>query len=165
MKDLQVWTEEERTILEALNTPAAVQAFLDAIPYNDDKQCRSPRRVLRDRRAHCMEGALFAAAVLRSHGRGCRIVDLRSVRDDDHVIAVYRDFGCWGAVAKSNIAGLRYREPIYRSLRELAVSYFADYFNTVRERSLRAYSRPVDLRRFDRMAWMTTEEEIGRAHV
>jgi hypothetical protein len=154
------WTPQETALLQSLNTPPNIQAFLDDTPYNDDHQCRSPRRVIRDRRAHCMEGALFAAAALRFHGLGCRILDLKATRDDDHVIALYQRDNYWGAVAKSNMSGLRFREPIYKTLRELALSYFADYFNTERERTLRAYSRPLDLSRFDPTHWMTTEDDL-----
>ena len=108
-----------------------------------------------------MEGALLAAAALRVLGFPPLLVDLEAMRDDDHVLAVFQQYGGWGAVAKSNYSGLRYREPVYRTLRELAISYFEDYFNLRRERSLRAYStRPVRLARFDRRAWMTSEEDV-----
>jgi hypothetical protein len=155
-----LWTDEEQAILASLNTPARVQDFLDSIPYTTDHQTRSPRRVLRDRCAHCTEGAIFAAAALRFHGHPPLVVDLRAENDDDHVIAVYRWRGHWGAVAKSNFVGLRYREPIFRNLRELALSYFEEYFNTLGEKSLRAYSRPVDLSIFDDIHWMTTEQDL-----
>jgi len=156
----EAWTRREAAVLERLRTPEKVQGYLDRIPYNTDDQCRSPRRVMADRRAHCMEGALFGAAALRYHGCGCRILDLMAVRDDDHVIALFRQHGCWGAVAKSNFSGLRFREPVYRTLRELAMSYFESYFNTLGEKSLRSFSRPVDLRRFDAIRWMTTAEDL-----
>jgi hypothetical protein len=156
----RIWSPAERAILAKLDAPAKVQAFLDALPYTTDDQCRSPRRVMRDRRAHCFEGALFAAAALRFHGHGCRIMDMRAVRDDDHVIALFRRHGCWGAVAKSNFTGLRYREPIHRTLRELALGYFEDFFNTAAEKTLRSYSVPFDLRRFDTEGWMTSDENL-----
>ena len=160
MSPHSLWTDEEQAILASLNTPARVQDFLDSIPYTTDHQTRSPRRVLRDRCAHCTEGAIFAAAALRFHGHPPLVVDLRAENDDDHVIAVYRWRGHWGAVAKSNFVGLRYREPIFRNLRELALSYFEEYFNTLGEKSLRAYSRPVDLSIFDDIHWMTTEQDL-----
>jgi hypothetical protein len=116
--------------------------------------------VLRDRIAHCAEGAYFAAAALRVHGHPPLIVDLEAVRDDDHLLAVFKEHGHWGAIAKSNYAGLRFREPIYRSLRELAVSYFEHYYNLEGEKTLRAYSRPVNLARFDKLGWMTAEEDL-----
>jgi hypothetical protein len=147
-----------------LRTPGQIQYFLDhGLAYNkepDGPTCHSPRRVLRDRAAHCMEGALFGAAALRMLGHPPLLLDLEAVRDDDHVLAIFRSRGLWGAVAKSNYSGLRYREPVYRSLRELAMSYFEHYFNLRREKTLRRYSRPVNLRRFDPRNWMTAEEDV-----
>ena len=107
-----------------------------------------------------MEGALFGAAALRVLGHPPLLLDLEAVRDDDHVLAIFRLRGHWGAVAKSNYSGLRYREPVYRTLRELAMSYFEHYFNLRKEKTLRNYSRPVNLRRFDGIAWMTAEEDL-----
>jgi len=156
-----LWSEEEQAFLAQLNSPWKIQDCLDSIPYNTDQQTRSPRRVLRDNRAHCTEGAIFAAAVLRFHGHPPLILDLRAVNDDDHVVAVYKVQGFVGAVAKSNFSGLRFREPIYRSYRELALSYFELYFNTIGEKSLRAYSRPLDLNAFDSLSWMITEEDLA----
>lgn len=156
-------TARETALLRRLDTPVKVQAWLDAIPYNLEKGCetlRSPRRVMRDRTAHCAEAAFFAAAAFRVNGRPPLIADLEAVRDDDHVIAVYRERGRWGAVALSKFAGLRFRAPAYRTIRELALSYFEGYYNWDGERTLRAYSRPVDLTRFDRIAWMTSEEDL-----
>jgi hypothetical protein len=154
----------EHRILSRLSTPFLIQRYLDEeIAYNKEgngSTCRSPRRVLRDRKAQCMEGALFAAAALSFHGHPPLLVDLEAVRDDDHVLAVFRQDGLWGAVAKSNYSGLRFREPVYRSVRELAMSYFEHYFNLRGEKTLRAYSRPVSLRPFDRIGWRTSEEEL-----
>jgi hypothetical protein len=107
-----------------------------------------------------MSGALVAAAALRELGNPPLLVDLEAVRDDDHVLAVYRIDGCWGAVAKSNYAGLRFREPIYRGLRELVMSYFEHYYNPRGEKTLRRYSRPVNLARFDALPWSTREEDV-----
>lgn len=156
----RLWTPAERRELDRLCTPQDVQAFLNQVPYSSDKFSRSPRRVLADRRAHCYDGALLAAAALRRQGLRPLLVDLRAVRDDDHVLAVFQRRGLWGAVAKSNFVGLRYREPIHRSLRELAVSYFNDYFNEHGEKTLRSYSTPVDLSRFDRWEWTVREERL-----
>jgi len=153
----------ELSVLRQLNTPERIQRFLDGVDYNkeeDGPTCRSPRRVLRDRLAQCLEGALFGAAALRVQGWEPLLLDLEAVRDDDHVLAIFRQRGCWGAIAKSNYAGLRFREPVYRSLRELAMSYFEHYYNPAGEKSLRTYSRPIDLRRFDRIGWMTAEEDL-----
>ncbi len=152
-------TASERRQLARLDRPERIQAFLDRIPYSTDPCYRSPRRVLRDRRAHCFDGALFAAAALRHAGFPPLVVDLRAVRDDDHVIAVFRRDRHFGAVAKSNMSGLRWREPIHRSLRELVLSYFDDYFSVEGRRTLRSYSRPLDLDTlpFD---WTTDDERL-----
>jgi hypothetical protein len=149
--------------LRRLSTPEKIQKFLDDLPYNKEKDgetCRSPRLVIEYNTAHCFEGALFAAAALRANGRPALILDLASVRDDDHVIAVYRTNGYWGAIAKSNYAGLRFRSPVYRTLRELALSYFEHYYNLKGEKTLREYSRPVSLARFDSIHWMTSDEPL-----
>ena len=107
-----------------------------------------------------MDGALFAAAALRVQGYPPLILDLEAVYDDDHVLAVFRDDGHWGAIARSNYSGLRFREPIHPTIRSLVLSYFESYFNLRREKTLRRYSRPVNLSRFDRIAWMTTDEDL-----
>jgi hypothetical protein len=150
--------------LNRLNNPDKIQRFLDhEIGYNKEPAgptCRSPLNVLRSGVAHCMEGALLAAAALSFHGHSPLLVDLEAVRDDDHVLAVFRSGGCWGAVAKSNYAGLRFREPVYRTLRELVMSYFEHYYNLRGEKTLRAYSRPVNLNRFNGSVWMTSLEDV-----
>jgi hypothetical protein len=156
-------TAAEMQEFRRLSTPVKIQRFLDDLPYNKERDgatCRSPRLVLRYRTAHCFEAALFAAAALRVNGWPPLILDLEAVRDDDHVIAIYRDNGFWGSIAKSNYAGLRGREPVYRDLRELVMSYFEHYYNLKGEKTLRAYSRPVNLQRFDRIQWMTTEDAV-----
>jgi hypothetical protein len=143
-------TRAEWRTLRGLKTPERIQRFLDIdIGYNkepDGDTIRSPRRVLRDRVAHCLEGALLAAAALRAQGFPPLLMDLEAVNDDDHVLAVFRQHDRWGAIAKSNYSGLRFREPVYRSLRELAISYFEHYFNLQREKTLRKFSRPVNPR-------------------
>src|SRR5437870_9895871 len=146
-----------------LDTPERIQRFLDNIPYNveaDGDTFRSPRRVLRDRTANCIEGAVLAAAALRVQGDPPLIMDLTAVRDEDHVIAVFRRRGLWGAIGTSKFTGLRYREPVYRTLRELAMSYFEHYYNLAGERTLRGHGRPVNLARFDRLHWMTSEDDL-----
>ena len=153
-------TPEERRILRGLRTPEKIQAFLDTLPYHDADTAFSPRLVLRERTAHCLEGAMLAALALRFQGEKPLILDLEAEQDSDHVIAVYRRRGAWGAIASSNYAGLRSRAPVYRNLRELALSYFENYFNHRRERSLRTFSRPVDLSRFDAQNWMTSERSV-----
>ncbi|HEY7511631.1 MAG TPA: hypothetical protein VIG50_15330 [Vicinamibacteria bacterium] len=155
------FTRREAAFLRGLTPPWRIQRFLDATEYDvRGEACRSPRRVLRERKAQCMDGALFAAAALRVQGRRPLIVDLESVFDTDHVLAVFREDGGWGAVARSNFSGLRYREPIHRTIRDLAKSYVEAYFNLRREKTLRRYSRPVDLSRFDRHGWMTADEDL-----
>lgn len=154
------WTPDEMAVLDALTSPDRIQAFLDGVEYSADPYYRSPRSVLRDRKAHCFDGALFAAAALRRLGHAPLLVDLRAWRDDDHVIAIFRRDGHVGAVAKSNFVGLRYREPIFRNLRELALSYFPAYYNLDGEMSLREYSIPLDLRRFDGINWMTSDDRL-----
>jgi len=156
------FTPAELRAFRALATPWGVQKALDAMPYHHAGTAWSPRRVLRARTAHCLEGAVFAAAALRALGHPPLLLDLEAVQDTDHVLAVYRVRGHWGAIAKSNFAGLRYREPVYRTLRELALSYFEAYINLRGDRTLRAYSRPVNLARFDRRrpGWMTSEADL-----
>jgi hypothetical protein len=150
----------ELRTLRSLNSPVKIQKFIDGLAYQYADTAGSPRRVLRERRGHCLEGALLAAAALRVNGRPPLVMDLESVRDDDHVVALYRERGLWGGIAKSNYAGLRFRAPVYRTLRELALSYFEHYYNLRGERTLRAYSVAVDLSRLDARHWMTDEEEV-----
>ena len=146
--------------LRSLNTPAKIQRFLDALPYQYANTAWSPQRALRERKGHCLEGALLAAATLRIQGHPPLLMDLEAIHDDDHVIALYRERGLWGGIAKSNFAGLRFRAPIYRTLRELALSYFENYYNLRGERTLRSYSVPVNLARLDSRHWMTSEEDV-----
>ncbi|HTV65094.1 MAG TPA: hypothetical protein VMD98_05780 [Bryocella sp.] len=154
------FTPAELRKLRRLKDPDGIQRYLDDMPYHLADTAWSPRRVLRENTAHCFEGAIFAAAALRANGYPPLIVDFEAERDTDHVVAVYRVKGHWGAVAKSNYTNCRFREPVYRSLRELAMSYFHIYFNMRRERSMRTFSRPVNLKRFDGQHWMTTEKPI-----
>ena len=132
------------------------------MPYHAAGTAWSPRVVLGERTAHCLEGAVFAAAALRVLGHPPLLLDLEAVQDTDHVIAVFRLRGHWGAIAKSNFSGLRYREPVYRSVRELVMSYFEGYINLRGERTLRAFSRPVNLGRFDRShsGWMVSDADL-----
>ena len=154
------FSRREWRTLAGLKTPQGIQRMVDSFRYHDADTAWSPRRVLHERRAHCCEGAVFAAAALRAIGKRPFVMYLEAHRDFDHVIAVYRQGGCWGAIAKSHFSGLRDRAPVYRTLRELALSYFDDYFNMLGSRTLRAYSRPIDLSRFDRLHWMTSEKPV-----
>jgi Transglutaminase-like superfamily len=157
-------SRQETALLKTLRTPEKIQRFLDEeVRYNKEPAgptCRSPRRVLRDRVAHCIEGAMLAAAALRVQGLPPLILDMEAARDDDHLLALFRYQGYWGAVAKSNYSGLRFRDPVFRNIRELVLSYYELYYNLEGEKSLSAYSRPVNLSRFDPIGWMTAEEEL-----
>jgi hypothetical protein len=154
-------SQREAAFLRRLSPPWKIQRYLDSLDYDvPGMGCRSPRRVLRERRVQCMDGALFAAAALRAQGYSPLIVDLEAEQDSDHVLAVYRRNGDWGAVARSNYSGLRYREPVFRTIRDLALSYVESYFNLRREKTLRRFSNPVDLSRFDKRGWMTSEEDL-----
>jgi len=154
------FTRSQLRKLRSLKNPVGVQRYLDELPYNLKFDARSPKKVMEDGTASCLDGGIFAAAALRVLGFPPLIFDLEAVHDTDHVIAIFKVRGHWGAVAKSNFTGCRYREPVYRTLRELALSYFNIYFNLRFERTLRRYSRPVNLARFDRQEWMTTDKPI-----
>jgi hypothetical protein len=144
--------------MDALDSPFKIQAFLNTIPYSEDDFYRCPLRVLRDRKGHCFDGALFAAMALRRIGHPPLIVELiPNCRDDDHIIALYKLHGCWGAVAQSNFTGIRFREPVYRGLRELAMSYFEQFFNSIGEKTLVGYRVPINLKVFDHLDWMTSD--------
>jgi hypothetical protein len=153
-------TAPELRKLRSLKTPHGIQRVLNDMPYHLADTAWSPRRVLRENTSHCYEGALFAAAALRVIGYPPLLLDLEAEHDTDHVIAVYCVDGHWGALAKSNYTGCRYREPVYRTLRELALSYFEVYFNLLGERTLRTFSRPVQMKRFDHLNWMITEKPV-----
>lgn len=155
-------TPAEIALLDSLDTPNKIQTFIDAeIPYSTSVEDRCPLRVLRERVGHCLDGALFAAAALRRLGHPPRILQLLpSDQDDDHMVAVYRMFGCWGAVGQSNYVGLRFREPVYRTLRELAMSYFEVFFNSHGERTLLGYRQLLHLRPYDHLGWMWNDAAI-----
>jgi hypothetical protein len=154
------WTAKEISLLKQLNSPFKIQEFLDRSEYNSTEETRSPRYVLEHKRTHCLEGALFAAACLEYNGMPPLVLDLQAYNDDDHVIAIFQVNGFWGAIAKSNFTTLRFREPVYRTLRELAMSYFDFYFNTIGDKSLRGYSLPHNLSRFNKMEWRTTLNDL-----
>jgi hypothetical protein len=154
------WTTEELALFRSLKDPDKIQAFLDLLDYNPAYECKSPRWVLRRKKAHCFEGAIFAAAALRFLGHRPLLIDMKAYNDDDHVIAIFKNGGHWGAVAKSNFTTLRFREPVYRSVRELIMSYFEFFFNLKGEKSLRSYSLPLDLSIFDHLNWSTTDDDL-----
>ena len=148
----------ERKLLAGLDSPIKIQTFLNSIPYSEDEFYRCPLRVLRERKAHCFDGALFAAMAIRRSGRPALILELiPNGRDDDHILALFKQYGHWGSVAQSNFSGLRYREPIYRNLRELVMSYFEDFFNAVGEKTLVGYRGPINLKVFDQLDWMGSD--------
>lgn len=154
---------QELQTMSKLNSPNKIQAFLDAIPYSSESIYRCPLQVLRDRVANCFDGALFAAAALRQIGFPPLILDMiPDSRDDDHVLALYKQDGHWGAIAKSNFVGLRFREPIHRNLRELVLSYFDQYYNIKREKTLRGYTLPLNLKTFDKFDWMVSDKSMER---
>lgn len=154
----------QRTIFRGLKSPVAVQEYLDSLPYIAEELDRSPLRVMTDGQAHCLDGGIFAALALWHIGFRPLILDLVPApgSDDDHVLAVFQVEGAWGALAKSNYPNLRYREPVHRSLRELAMTYFEFFFNLKREKTLRAYTRPLDLMRFQDPSWMWDESGIQK---
>jgi hypothetical protein len=135
-------------MLPKFHSPSSIQDYLDRLAYNTTDRTFCPQDVVLEQKAHCMDGAVFAATALESLGHPALLVDLRAIDDDDHVIAVFRENGLWGAVAKSNTTTLRFRDPAYRSIRELALSYFPVYFNVAGEMSLYEYSRPFSLRKY-----------------
>jgi hypothetical protein len=149
--------DEERANLQEMKSPALIQSFLDSAAYPSGDENRSPIEVLRQREAHCLDGGLFAAVALRRIGYAPLIVDMQPDpgQDDDHVLALYQEFGCWGAVAKSNFSGLRFRESVYGSVRALVLSYFEMFFNLEKQKTLRFYTAPIDMENFDHQNWMT----------
>ncbi|HTX86576.1 MAG TPA: hypothetical protein VMC41_00735 [Candidatus Nanoarchaeia archaeon] len=157
-------TKKEAAILKKLNTPIKIQDFLDTLPRNWEKNgdtCLSPRLVLSNKKAHCIEGALVAAAALWLDGQEPLVMDFRATRDDgDHVIALYKVNGRWGAISKTNHVGLRWRDPVYRTWRELAMSYFHEYLHDRTDRkTLRSFSAPINLKKFG-SRWITAENNL-----
>lgn len=154
-------TRSEARLVADLTSPSRIQKFLDGIQYSEEVRYRCPLNVVRDRKGHCFDGAVFAAAMLQRIGYHPLLVDLIPNENDyDHVLAVYKARGHWGAVAKSNYSGLRYREPVYRTVRELVMSYFEDFFNSIGEKTLRAYTRPLDLNAFNNVNWLVQDEAL-----
>jgi len=156
--------KKEFKILKKLNTPQKIQDFLDKMSINFEEEgdtFLSPMSVLEKKVCHCTEGAVLAALALRVNGQPPLVLDLTASRNDfDHVVAVYKKYGKWGAISKTNHAALRFREPIYNSIRELVLSYFHEYFTDNGRKNLRSFSRPVNLSRFDKKGWMTTNDDI-----
>ena len=155
-------SEKELALLKKLDTPRKVQDFLETIPINfAPRTCMSPRKVLRTRRAHCLEGAFLAALIFWIHREPPFLLDLVTADPDvDHVVALFRRRGKWGAVSKTNHAVLRYREPVYRTVRELALSYFHEYFLDNGKKTLRKFSDPFDIRKYAEPHWAVDEKNL-----
>ena len=164
MKSSLGFNKEEFEILKKLNTPVKIQDFLDKLPINFEEKgdtCMSPRLVLRNKKAHCIEGAFLAAAALMIKGEKPLLLDLKSADHDfDHVVALFKRNGNWGAISKTNHAVLRYREPVYKTMRELAMSYFHEYFTDDGKKTKRSFSEPFDLRQFNNHGWLTSEKNL-----
>ena len=157
-------TKEEIKLFKKLNSPKKIQDYLNSLKMNFDEKedtCFSPRKVLEEQKCHCIEGAILAAMILRFHGHEPLVVDLTSSKEDfDHVIAVFKKHGKWGALSKTNHAVLRYREPVYNSIRELVMSFFHEYFMDNGKKTLRSYTKPVNLSVFDKKGWMFSNDEV-----
>ncbi len=164
MKKFFGFNETEIKVLNKLNTPQKIQDYLNKLPINfeeDGGTARSPRQVLKLRKAHCIEGALLAAVALWYHGQKPLLLDLVTTKnDDDHVVALFKQNGCWGAISKTNHAVLRYREPVYKTVRELAMSYFHEYFKDTGQKTLRKFSRPYDLSKIKNKDWLISGEDL-----
>jgi hypothetical protein len=168
IEDLGLRPAEFR-LLQRLNDPIKIQEYLDSIPQNFEKggqTCLSVREVLTQNRAHCIEGAMVAACALWIHGEPPLLLDLKAEQDYDHVVTLFRRGKYWGAISKTNPPLLRWRDPVYRSLRELAITYLHEYANRRHQKTLRSYAGPLDLRRFDPSVWVTNTKncwDVGYA--
>ena len=161
-----MWTPSEKKFLLSLNTPDKIQTYLDQLVYNPTNSAFSPRYVMMTNEGHCFEGCLLAAAALEIQGHRPLIVDFRAYKDDDHVITVYKTKTGWGSISKSNTTLLAGREPFYKTIRELVMSYFSFYFNVQGKLSLYAYSNPINLNSYNHWDWRTTDHDLegmGRA--
>ena len=156
------WSQAEKSILKRLSNPERIQSYLDSLKYNITDLTRSAREVIRTGQAHCFDGAMFAAAALEFNGFTPLLIDLRANQeDDDHILAVFRRHGLWGAIGKSNYVSCRFRDPVHRNIRELALSYFNHYFNLAGTKTLREYSTTFDLRQVRDFDWRFGTEDIS----
>lgn len=157
-----MYTKEEIKLFKNLNTPAKVQDYLNSLKHNPKDTWHSPRQVIKTKKAYCIEGAILAASIFQFHKQKPLLLDIRGKSPDvDHVLALFKQNGYWGAVSKTNHAVLRYREPIYKSIRELVLSYFHEYFLDNGKKTLRDYSLPVNLNKFNKKNWQTSQEDLG----
>jgi len=158
------FSKREIELFRKLSTPKKIQDFVEEIPVNFDvgnDTCKSPKKMLSENKAHCIEGAFFAAAALWFHGQQPLLLDLKSTEHDfDHVVALFRRNGFWGAISKTNHAVLRYREPVYKNVRELAMSFFHEYFTDDGKKTLRSFSKPFNLVQFAKRKWLTSDEDL-----
>lgn len=159
-----MWNKSELKVFRQLSSPAKIQDFLGTLRINFEKSGPtfwSPRQVIKRRTAHCLEGAVFAASALSFHGHKPLILDLQAIHpDESHIVAVFQNRGYFGAIGKTNHAVLRYREPVYKTIRELVLSFFHEYFLNNGKKTLRSYSGPVNLSRFDKRDWQTSDEHL-----
>ena len=159
--------KEELKLLKKLNSPKKIQDFINKLEINfekDGESCMSPRKVLENKKAHCIEGALLAYLALKLNNQKAYLVDLKTIKDDfEHVLCVFKKHNCWGAISKTNHAVLRYREPIYRTIRELVMSYFHEYTDDKGRKTLRSFSLPVSLDKF-KWDWVTNEKDLWGIH-
>ena len=158
------FNDRELKLFRRLNTPRKIQDFINSVPVNfepNGDSCLSPREVIKQNRAHCVEGALLAATVLWFHGSRPQLMDIRSNRKDvDHVVALFKKNGYWGAISKTNHAVLRFREPVYKTPRELALSFFHEYFDDTGKKNMREFSEPFDLSKIKDRSWMTSKDNL-----
>ncbi|MFP5384946.1 MAG: hypothetical protein ACLGHN_02620 [Bacteriovoracia bacterium] len=155
-----MWTPSEVKFLRSLNTPGKIQSYLDALIYNPEDAALSPRYVMLSGDGHCFEGCLLAAAALELQGHPPLLVDLLGHHDDDHVICVYKTRSGWGSLGKSNTTLLRGRNPVFKNIHELVMSYFPFYFNTKGQPSLYGYSEPINLNKFNSWNWRWSDENL-----
>lgn len=163
-KILENFKKEELQIIVKLSTPKKIQDYVNALPINFERKgetCLSPREVLRRKTAHCAEGAMFAAVALWYHGQKPLLLDIKTSKNDyEHVVALFKKHGHWGAISKTNHAVLRYREPVYKTIRELALSYFHEYFKDNGTKTMRRYSAPFDLSALKDQTWIISTEDV-----
>lgn len=153
-------TKDEGEVFKKLHSPVLIQDFINKLEKNDSETCMSPRKVLDENKAHCLEGALLASAILWYHGHKPILLDIKSkAKDFDHVVTLFKVGKYWGAISKTSHAVLRYREPVYKNIRELAMSYFHEYFTDDGDKTMLSYSKPFDLKKYGTM-WITSEENL-----
>ncbi len=157
-------TPAEHRTFARLKSAQIIQTFIDKLPPNyelDGDTTMSPRRVLKTRTAHCSEAAILAVAAFIYHGKPAWLMDIQALpSDQDHVVTLFQERGLWGAISKTNHAVLRWRDPIYKSARELAMSYAHEYCLPGGKKSMLAFSRPFSLTRYAPQRWLTASEDL-----